>query len=165
MDSAVIETATGRLHITATAEHLVAIAWLTSERSIESTTAPLVVECAAQLEAYFSSRLKTFSLPLAPAATAFQARVRNAMLAIPHGHTATYCELARTIGSGPRAVAQGCGANPLPIVVPCHRVVAAGGLGGYSAGAGVATKQLLLTHEAPGVLECPGNQIRRELSP
>ena len=165
MDSAVLETATGRLCITATAEHLVAIGWLTSERSFALPTTPLLIECSAQLEAYFSSRLKTFSLPLAPAATAFQARVRNAMLAIPHGHTATYGDLARTIGSGPRAVAQGCGANPLPIIVPCHRVVASGGLGGGSAGAGVATKRLLLTHEAPGVLECPGSQIRRELSP
>jgi methylated-DNA-[protein]-cysteine S-methyltransferase len=79
------------------------------------------------------------------------------MLAIPHGHTATYGDLARTIGSGPRAVARGCGANPIPIIVPCHRVVAAAGLGGYSAGAGVTTKQLLLTHEASGDLECLGN--------
>ncbi len=156
MDSAILETPTGRLHITATAEHVVAIAWLTSERSIGPTTAPLLIECTAQLEAYFNSRLKTFSLPLAPAATIFQNCVRAAMLAIPYGATATYGDLARTIGSGPRAVARGCGANPLPIIVPCHRVVAANALGGYSGGAGVVTKQRLLTHEAPGVLEFPG---------
>ncbi len=165
MDSATLETPAGRLHITATAEHVVAITWLASERSIGSISTSLLSECTAQLAAYFDSRLKSFSLPLAPAATPYQDRVRAAMLAIPYGATATYGDLARTIGSGPRAVARGCGANPLPIVVPCHRVVAAGGPGGYSAGAGVATKQLLLTHEAASDLECAGTATRRDVSP
>ena len=113
---------------------------------------PLLAEAARQLAAYFAGSLRDFDLPLAPAASPFQARMRAAMLAIPFGETRTYGELARDLGDNtdPRAIGQGCGANPLPILVPCHRVVAAGGkLGGYSGGSGRTTKRWLLGHEAP----------------
>lgn len=100
-----------------------------------------------QVEEYFSGRRHHFDLPLAPAATLFQDKVRRAMLAIPYGQTRSYGELAHSAGGAPRAIGQACGANPLPIFVPCHRVVAANGLGGYSGGAGLVTKQLLLTLE------------------
>lgn len=100
-----------------------------------------------QVEEYFSGRRHRFDLPLAPAATPFQDRVRRAMLAIPYGQTRSYGELAHSAGGAPRAIGQACGANPLPIFVPCHRVVAAKGLGGYSGGAGLTTKRLLLTLE------------------
>ena len=115
---------------------------------------PLLAEAARQLAAYFAGSLRDFDLPLAPAASPFQARMRAAMLAIPFGETRTYGDLAQELGGNtdPRAVGQGCGANPLPILVPCHRVVAAGGkLGGYSGGSGRATKRWLLGHEAPAL--------------
>lgn len=118
-------------------------------------------EAAAQLLAWFSGRLQDFDLPLVPAGTLYQRRVWTSMQTIPYGETLSYGGLARILGSGPRAVASACGRNPLPIIIPCHRVVASAGLGGYSGGTGLPTKQWLLTHEA-GVLrqrpphEAPG---------
>ena len=110
---------------------------------------PLVDEAARQLEAYFAGALHDFNLPLAPAESAFQAQLRAAMIAIPYGSMRTYGEIAADIGGVSRAVGQGCGQNPIPIVVPCHRVVAAGGkLGGFSGGDGAPTKRRLLNHEA-----------------
>ena len=89
-----------------------------------------------------------FDLPLAPEGTAFQKRVYAAMQRIPFGGMRSYGELAAELGSAARAVGGACGSNPLPIVIPCHRVVAAGGgLGGFSGGAGASTKTWLLHHE------------------
>lgn len=85
--------------------------------------------------------------------TGFQAGVRRAMAAIPLGQTRTYGEIARALGSPAQAVGQACGANPLPILIPCHRVLGATGLGGFSAMGGVETKVWLLRHEgAAGLL-------------
>jgi methylated-DNA-[protein]-cysteine S-methyltransferase len=103
---------------------------------------------ATQLEEYFSGARTSFVLPLAPDGTAFQLAVWSALTGIPYGETVTYGELARRVGrpGAPRAVGQANGANPLPIVYPCHRVVAAGGrIGGY--GGGVETKRRLLALE------------------
>lgn len=102
----------------------------------------------AQLRAYFAGELTHFELPLHFAGTAFQKRVWTALRDIPFGATISYGELARRIGrpSASRAVGAANGANPLPIVVPCHRVIGANGsLTGF--GGGVATKQALLDHE------------------
>lgn len=111
---------------------------------------PLLRRAEEQLAAYFTGRLRAFDLPLAPAATPFQERVRRAMLAIPYGETRSYGELAHDAGGAPRAIGQACGANPLPLVVPCHRVVASTGPGGYSGGKGLETKQFLLALESRG---------------
>lgn len=108
----------------------------------------LLSEALAQLEAYFAGRLTRFDLPLRPAGSAFQRRVWQAMRDIPYGGTATYGDLARRTGGSARAVGGACGDNPIPVIVPCHRVLAAGGgLGGYSGGAGVETKRALLQLE------------------
>jgi methylated-DNA-[protein]-cysteine S-methyltransferase len=107
-------------------------------------------DAAAQMVAYFDKRLNLFDLALAPAATPFQGRVRAAMQAIPYGETLSYGAVAKSLNGSPRAVGQACGRNPIPIVVPCHRILAAQGrIGGFSGGDGVPTKQLLLAHEAP----------------
>lgn len=108
----------------------------------------LLDEAACQLAAYFDGRLTRFDLPLAPASRPRGQALRDAMRAIPHGETATYGALALRAGSGARAIGQACARNALPIIVPCHRVVAAGGLGHYSAGDGTPTKSWLLAHEA-----------------
>lgn len=92
---------------------------------------PLASEAVRQLAAWFDNPLRTFELPLAPAPTPFQRRVREALLAVPPGETRTYGDIARAIGSAPRAVGGACGANPITVVVPCHRIVAADGIGGY----------------------------------
>jgi methylated-DNA-[protein]-cysteine S-methyltransferase len=105
-------------------------------------------EVRAQLAAYFAGKLLAFDLPLAPRGTEFQRRVWNELLAIPYGDTISYIELARRIGkpSAMRAVGAANGANPLAIVVPCHRVIGAdGSLTGY--GGGLAAKRWLLDHE------------------
>ncbi|HWL46290.1 MAG TPA: methylated-DNA--[protein]-cysteine S-methyltransferase, partial [Sphingomonadaceae bacterium] len=89
-----------------------------------------------------------FALPLSPAGTPRGPAHRAAIMAIGYGETASYGEVARAIGSSPRAVGQACARNPLPIIVPCHRVLGAGGaIGHYSAGDGIATKCWLLSHE------------------
>lgn len=109
---------------------------------------PLLLEARRQLEAYFDGDLQSFSLPLAPSGTPFQRRVWEAMSHIPYGHADSYAAVARLLGSSPRAVGTACGKNPLPILIPCHRVVAAdGSLGGYSGHDGVATKRFLLALE------------------
>jgi methylated-DNA-[protein]-cysteine S-methyltransferase len=114
----------------------------------------LAKEAVRQLRAYLADPRFVFSLPLAPAGTAFQRRVWNGIAAIPASATRTYGELAAAIGSGPRAVGNACGANPYPLVVPCHRVVAANhGLGGFARQRGgflLDVKRWLLAHE--GVL-------------
>jgi methylated-DNA-[protein]-cysteine S-methyltransferase len=109
----------------------------------------LLDEAVRQLSAYFAGRLQKFDLPLAPASSAFQQRVRQAMLDIPFADTRSYGRIAEELGSGPRAIGTACARNPLPILVPCHRIIAgSGALGGYSGGSGIATKRLLLDMEA-----------------
>jgi len=100
---------------------------------------------AQWLDSYFSGN-EDAALPLMAAArTPFQHRLRHALLEIPRGHTRTYGELAKALHSGPRAVGQALGANPVPILIPCHRVVGAHGLGGFSCG--LEWKKRLLAFE------------------
>ncbi|MDD9906114.1 MAG: methylated-DNA--[protein]-cysteine S-methyltransferase [Rhodospirillaceae bacterium] len=103
----------------------------------------------AWTRAYFEGGADPYELPLAAIDSPFQAKVRAAMLAIPFGQTRTYGDIAKDIDGNPRAVGQACGRNPIPLIVPCHRVLAAGGsLGGFSGGDGLPTKKKLLAHEA-----------------
>ena len=111
---------------------------------------PLLIQARAQIEEFFAGRRKKFDLPLIPARTAFQQRVREAMISIPWGQTLSYGEIAHIAGGAPRAVGQACGANMLPIVVPCHRILAANGIGGYSGAKGLDTKRFLLALEKAG---------------
>lgn len=112
---------------------------------------PLAKEAVRQLRAWLKDSRFEFGLPLAPAGTHFQRRVWTRIAAIPAGQTLSYGEVAAAIGSGPRAVGNACGANPYPIVVPCHRVVAAnhglGGFGRQGAGFLLEVKRWLLRHE------------------
>lgn len=108
---------------------------------------PLLVEAARQLEEYFTRRRRNFELPLAPAGSPFHQDVWRLMREIPYGSTATYGELARRLGCAAQPVGGACGANPIAILIPCHRVVAADGLGGFSGGVGVESKRFLLHHE------------------
>jgi methylated-DNA-[protein]-cysteine S-methyltransferase len=113
------------------------------------STDPLLLEAEAQLTAYFAGELERFELPLAPRGTAFQRRVWESLRAIPYGTTTTYAELAAALGrpSACRAVGAANGRNPLPVIVPCHRVIgAAGALTGY--GGGLERKRRLLALEA-----------------
>jgi len=120
-----------------------------SVRIKKQSTNPLVMRACNQITQYLRQPSATFNLPLTQRGTAFQQRVWQAIAAIPLGQTRTYGELARQIGSGPRAVANACGANNLPLIVPCHRVVAQNGIGGFMQGQenGLLIKQWLLRHE------------------
>ena len=109
---------------------------------------PLLQEAATQLADYFAGRRQDFDLPFDTSGNDFQSRVCRAMSAIPQGQTRTYGEIANDLDSSARAVGRACGANPIPVLVPCHRVLAAnGGLGGYSGAGGLKTKLFLLKHE------------------
>ena len=112
---------------------------------------PLIERLAEQIEAYLAGTRSDFDLPLdLEQGTPFQRRVWQALREIPYGRTITYGELARRVGApgASRAVGSANGRNPFPLIIPCHRVVAAGGkLGGYSGG-GPEVKQRLLEHEA-----------------
>ena len=110
---------------------------------------PLLKQAVEQLRAYFARELKEFDLPLAPAGSAFQQRVWQQLLTIGYGETASYGEIARRLGmtnAASRAVGLANGRNPIPIVIPCHRVVGANGtLTGYAGG--LERKQILLQVE------------------
>lgn len=109
---------------------------------------PLLRRALHQLDAYFDSALDRFDLPLAPSGTAYRRRVWQALCDIPYGQTRTYADIAAVAGGVARSVGQANGNNPIPIFIPCHRVVASAGLGGYSGGDGLDTKRYLLDLEA-----------------
>lgn len=112
----------------------------------------LLDAAAAALAAYFAGETRSFDLPVAPEGTAHDRKVWQAMREIPAGETRSYGEIARAIASSARAVGNACGRNPIPIVIPCHRIVAAGGaIGGYSGQGGAETKRFLLGLEGVGV--------------
>ena len=108
----------------------------------------LLERARAQLEAYFDGTRTTFDLPLAPPGTAYRRAVWAALCRIPPGQTRTYGEIAREAGGSARSVGQANGDNPIPVLIPCHRVVASAGLGGYSGGDGRDTKRFLVQLEA-----------------
>ena len=111
----------------------------------------LAAEAGRQLRAYLADAGFAFSLPLRPSGTAFQRRVWEQIAAIPSRQTKSYGEVAKALHNAPRAVGQACGANPFPLVVPCHRVIASGGgLGGFARQRGgflLDVKRWLLAHE------------------
>lgn len=125
---------------------IVALDW---GRGRDLSETPLLRRCADQLQDYFDGIKLGFDLPLAPGGTPFRQRVWAALARIPPGATRSYAAIAAELGCrSARAIGQANAANPLPILVPCHRVVAAdGSLGGYSGGDGPATKRILLDHE------------------
>lgn len=111
-----------------------------------------------QLLAYFADASYCFDLPIMLNGTAHQTKVWHAMCAIPRGQTRYYAELAQQLTSSPRAIGQACGANPIPIVIPCHRVVSKSGTGGFMhqrGGAALDIKRWLLVHEGVGISPSP----------
>lgn len=111
-----------------------------------------LIDAREQVLAYLDGRRRSFSLPLAPGGSDFQRQVWAALLRIPWGETRTYGELARRLGreGAARAVGTANGANPLPLLIPCHRVVAASGLGGYSGGLALKRRLLEIEGSLPG---------------
>ena len=127
----------------------VSIELLTEKYTSKPAKNKTVQTIAKQITAYFSNAKHDFKLPVDQLGTPFQQRVWQTISAIPCGQVLTYSQLAAQIGSGPRAVANACGANNLPLIVPCHRVVAQNGIGGFMQGNpdGLKVKKWLLKHE------------------
>jgi len=144
MPVAGIETWLGRLSIEETDDAITRIHW---NGSVSQDKTPLLEEACDQLKAYLDGRLKSFDLPLRPKGGELHQAVFRAMLAIPYGQTRTYGDLARELNTYGQPIGQACGANPIPLVIPCHRILSANGLGGYSGAGGVDTKIALLKLE------------------
>ena len=126
---------------------IVRLGWGTSGRHDASAILDAAV---AQLAAYDAGEGRSFDLPLRVAGAALQQAVCKAMQDIPFGDTVTYGDIAKALGVSAQAVGQACGRNPIPIIIPCHRVMGAKGLTGFSGAGGVETKLALLKHEGAG---------------
>lgn len=149
-ETCVLSSPTGWLRLVIEDAAIASLGW--TDGPGQPPESALGLEAAAQIASYFDGERQVFDLPLIPAA-GFSARVRAALLAIPFGETLTYGDLARILGVSPQAAGQACGANPIPLIVPCHRVLSKSGLGGFSGGTGIDTKVALLRHEgAAGLL-------------
>ena len=147
MASTSLDTPLGPVSVTEEAGVITRLDW----RALPDDPSDLTREAARQLQAYFDGRLTQFDLPL-DFGTGFNEQVRRAMFAIPMGETRTYGDLARELKAPAQAVGQACGANPVPILIPCHRILGAHSLGGFSAKGGVETKVWLLKHEGAASL-------------
>jgi len=145
-----VDTQFGRLGIVEQGGAIVAVVW---HGQSEGSQTPLLREAAAQMRAYDGGDLQQFDLPLRVQGSDFQRAVCDAMLAIPFGYTRTYGDIAHDLGVPAQAVGGACGGNPIPVIIPCHRVMGAKGLTGFSGAGGVETKVALLRHEgAAGLL-------------
>jgi len=148
---AVITAPFGRLGIRTREDILVEIRFLDDTHPLQAPEAGgLAAEAVSQIDAYFLDPAFCFNLPFQVEGSAFQRRVWEQISRIPSGQTKSYREIAELIGSAPRAIGGACGRNPLPLVVPCHRVVSSSGLGGFMQSSGrqtVSIKEWLLAHE------------------
>lgn len=134
----------GPLSLTQKGDAITRVDW---KRPEKPQTSDLLEEARAQLKAYFEGTLQVFDLPLKPKGDAFQLAVCEAMLAIPYGETTTYGDIANRLDTYGLPVGKACGGNSIPIIIPCHRVLASDGIGGYSGDGGVERKIELLKLE------------------
>lgn len=151
--SAIVEARFGAIGIRSSVGVVQELVYLPPTFSEQAPVDALAEQAARQVERYLREADFKFNLPLAPVGTVFQRKVWAVISAIPRGDVLTYGEVARIIQSAPRAVGQACGANWFPLVIPCHRVTAAGGLGGFShhddeTGFHLGVKRWLLAHES-----------------
>lgn len=145
-----VRTQFGDLTLVEDRHEIVALNWGVADSQTDSS---LLEEAARQLTEYDEGRLETFDLPLHVEGSKLQRDVCAAMLRIPFGFTVTYGDIAKELGVSAQAVGQACGGNPIPVIIPCHRVMGAKGLTGFSGAGGVETKVALLRHEgAAGLL-------------
>ncbi|MGO9443664.1 MAG: methylated-DNA--[protein]-cysteine S-methyltransferase [Thiobacillaceae bacterium] len=152
MEYAIINAPFGQLALIADNDFLTEIKFLLEPCPLKKPSSPLLKETEAQLSAYFFNPLHHFELPTKLSGTPFQQRVWQAICQIRPGAPVTYGALAQTLDTAPRAVGGACGRNPIPIIIPCHRVVSASGLGGFMHTRFLGSlniKSWLLAHEEP----------------
>jgi methylated-DNA-[protein]-cysteine S-methyltransferase len=148
--AAVMKTPVGRIGVVTADGKLQAVDFLSGSAVEKRAADPLTRKVVEQLLAYFDRAGTAFSLPLELEGTEFQKAVWEQLIKIETGEVRTYGDIARILHSSPRAVGNACRANPIPIIVPCHRVVSAQGLGGYGGktrGSRLQKKRWLLSHE------------------
>ena len=148
---AILPAPFGALGVRVSGETLIGLEFLPPGTDLHASSSPFIQQIAAQLDAYYADPEYRFSLALAPVGSEFRRAVWQVLTNIPAGRTLTYGDIARQLASGPRAVGQAVGDNPIPIIIPCHRVIAAnGGMGGFMhsrTGYSQDIKRWLLTHE------------------
>jgi len=146
-DHATIATPIGPVSVSASGDTLTSVR-IGAVESPQSPGSAMLRDVTTQIEAWFAGERVDFAISLLPPATPRGHILRAAIASVGYGETLSYGALARKIGSGARAIGQACARNPFPLIIPCHRILAAGGLlGAYSAGDGPATKQWLIDHE------------------
>jgi len=128
---------------------IVRLDWKAIKESAGSETLDRAI---SELHDYFEGSQKGFSVPLRPKGNEFQQRFLKLLAEIPYGETRTYGDMAHELGASAQAIGQACGANPIPVIIPCHRVLGADGLGGFSGAGGVEAKITLLRHEGAASL-------------
>jgi methylated-DNA-[protein]-cysteine S-methyltransferase len=144
-----LDTPVGPITIVVANDAIVALDWTKPHRNDDH---PVLNAAIQQLTEYFAGKRQDFDLPLGPVVSDFQRTFGKALCAIPFGETRTYGDLAVQLSRPAQAIGQACGANPIAIFIPCHRVLAANGLGGYSGAGGIETKVKLLQLEGAGSL-------------
>jgi methylated-DNA-[protein]-cysteine S-methyltransferase len=144
--SAILQTPIGWIAVGGNDTAITDLHWHSKKPSQNEPT-PLLREAARQLEAYIAGRLLTFDLPLQAAGSDFAKSVWREMLAIPYGNTRTYGDVAAALQAPAQLVGQACGQNPIAVIIPCHRIVGAASLGGYTSELGLAAKTFLLDLE------------------
>lgn len=150
MPAITIATPTGLLTVTEANGAVTRIEWRQGHHQDDT---PVLRQARTQIDAYFAGTRREFDLALQVNGSDFQRAVCDAMRAIPFGETRTYGEIAKALGQSAQAVGGACGGNPIPIIIPCHRVLGAGGrLTGFSGAGGVETKVALLRHEGAASL-------------
>lgn len=138
----------GPMRIVATDGAISALSW--GGQAGASDDSSVLRAAAQQVTAYFAGERESFELPLQVGGSDFQKAVCAQMLTIPFGYTRTYGEIAKALAVPAQAVGGACGGNPIPIIIPCHRVMGAKGLTGFSGAGGVESKVWLLRHEKAG---------------
>jgi len=146
MATGAIETAIGWIEFSADKDALTHVEWR-AIKPARLSSSPLIRETQRQLGLYFERRLTKFDLPLAADGTEFAHQVWDVMLGIPYGETLTYGDVAERLQVPAQAVGQACGQNPIAIIIPCHRIVGTGKIGGYSSELGLEAKTFLLDLE------------------
>lgn len=150
--SAIVEAPFGAIGIRSEDQLVTELVYLPPRFQEQAPVSKVAEHAAIQVQRYLADPDYVFQLPIKPVGTVFQQKVWSAIAAIPRGSVLTYGQIAKHIRSAPRAVGQACGANWYPLVIPCHRVTAAGGLGGFAhhddeSGFHLGVKRWLLTHE------------------
>ena len=144
-----LETPVGHIWVSSDDGAVTGISWGRPEAEGQD---PVLDQARAELDAYFAGKLTEFTVPLALPKPGFKRDFLQALIDIPFGETRSYGDLAKELGVSAQAIGQACGANYIPIIIPCHRVLGAQNLGGFSGAGGVETKVALLKHEGAASL-------------